>query len=85
MMIKISHDKVEDLAENIEKGLRYVGKAMQCIDELMNEGGWGERSGYGMRHGYGMRDDMDYRNPMDDEDMGMRRGVRGTGRYSMYR
>lgn len=87
-MIKISEDKIGTLAENIEKGLRYMGKAMQCIDELQNEGGYGERTSYGMRHGYGMRED-DY--PMYEEEMGMRggygerRGVRGTGRYSMYR
>lgn len=67
-MVKISEDKIGTIAENIEKGLRYVGKAMQCIDELQG-GGYGERSGYGMREG-----DMNYRYPMMHEEMGMRGG-----------
>lgn len=75
-MIKITEDKLGTLTENIEKGLRYMGKAMQCLDELSNEGGYGHRGGMnyrypmeddmGMRGGYGMRDDMDV--------MGYRRG-----------
>lgn len=90
-MIKITEDKLGTMAENIERGLRYVGKAMQCVDELQRES-YGERSGYGMRHGYGMRDDdMNYRYPvMDEEEMGMRggygerRGRNSMGRYTSY-
>lgn len=76
MIIQITEEKVDNLAENIEKGLRYLGKAMQCVDEWKH-GTMGER--YGERH-YGMRED--YYPPY--EEMGMRRGVAGTGRYSRY-
>lgn len=78
MIVKISQDKVHDLSENIGKGLRYIGKAMQCVDEMQQEEmqEMGERMG--MRQGvrgtgpysrYGRRDDWD-----DDmrHDMGMR-------------
>lgn len=70
-IIKISHDKVSDLSENIEKGLRYIGKAMQCIDDLMGED-YGERGGR-----YGERDDEDW----DDDD---RYGERSYGRGGRY-
>lgn len=79
-MVKITEDKLGTLTEHIEKGLRYLGKAMQCLDELQGES-------VGMRHGYGMReDDMNYRYPMEDdmgmrEDMGYRRGRDYRGRY----
>lgn len=56
-IIEVTHDKVSDLSENIEKGLRYIGKAMQCVDDLM-EGDYG----------YGERDD-DWE---DDDRMGER-------------
>lgn len=96
-IIRIPHEKVESISEHLEKGLRYVGKAMQCIDELKGENemgerytgvgfgmryGMGNRYGMGMRGGYGNRwDDDEY----DDEFMGERRGVPGTGRYSRLR
>lgn len=64
-IIEVTEDKVDMLSENIEKGLRYIGKAMQCIDE-MSHGGYGERGRYGER------DDEDWD---DDERMGER------GRY----
>ena len=78
MIVKISQDKVHDLSENIEKGLRYIGKAMQCVDEMQQEDmqEMGERMG--MRQGvrgtgpysrYGRRDDWD--SDMR-HDMGMR-------------
>lgn len=87
-LIEISSDKVETLSENIEKGLRYIGKAMQCLDEMKQEEGMmGERRGgrygnrYGIRYGgrMGMREDG-----MEDADdmhgrgeMGMRGGNMG--------
>ena len=94
-IIEIKEDKYDDLCENIENGLRFLGKAMQCLDDMkgegmegeeeseygmrgygMRDGGYGERDGeYGMRGGYGRRDGASY---------GMRRGVKGTGRYSRY-
>lgn len=50
-MIKITEDKLEGLSEHIEQGIRHMGKAMQCVDEWMEENGMGEREGYGNRYG----------------------------------
>lgn len=72
-VIKVTHEKVADLSENIEKGLRYIGKAMQCVDALMDDDyGYGERGGR-----YGERDDEDW----DDDD---RMGERDWGRGRFY-
>ena len=89
-IIEISESKVEHLAENAEKMLRYGGKLMQCIDELRQGSYMGERDydGYdrmGERsYGrYGNR--IDYRDEEWDDDydrIGERRGrSRTTGRY----
>ena len=81
-MVRITTDKLSNLAENAEKMLRYGGKVMQCLDELQREGGeeFGERGygSYGNR--YGMRGG--YREEFDD--MGERRGVPGSGRGYRY-
>lgn len=77
-LIEISSDKLQDMSENIEKGLRYIGKAMQCVDEMQkeHESSMGERMG--MRMGvkgtgpysrYGRRE---YDPDMYGERMGMR-------------
>lgn len=97
MFIEIEEKKMNKLSEHIEESLKHMGKAMQCVDEWMEEGGMGERSGnYGMRGGYGNRygggsmsgrygmgykDDEDEWD--DDEMMGERRGRRrnSRGRY----
>ena len=49
-MIEITEDKASDLSENIEKALKYMGKAMQCIEQMM-EGSesMGERGNFGQR------------------------------------
>lgn len=90
-MIEITEDKITDLSEHLEKGLRHIGKAMQCIDELSQESRMGERGGYGRygnrydgggRYGnrYGMRDEEEWED--EDEYMGERRGRSSrTGRY----
>ena len=53
-MVEITDDKASDLSENIEKALKYMGKAMQCIDEAMSQsGGMGERN-MGERGNYGL-------------------------------
>lgn len=87
-MIQITEDKAEHLVENFEKGFRYLGKAMQCIDELKQKGSFGERDDwdddddeFGMRGGYG----YGQRSYGMRDAYGMRRGVRGTGPYSRYR
>lgn len=72
-VIKVTHEKVADLSENIEKGLRYIGKAMQCVDALMEDDyGYGERGGR-----YGERDDDGW----DDDE---RYGERHYGRGGVY-
>lgn len=67
-MIEITEDKYSCLTEDIEKGLRYIGKAMQCLDEIKHERS-GERRGY--------------RDSEDEEREGFRRGAMGN-RYSRY-
>ena len=53
-IIEIEEKKVEKLSEHIEEGLRHLGKAMQCVEMMMEESGMGERSGsYGNRGGQG--------------------------------
>lgn len=79
-IIEITETKMDKLSEHVEQGLRHLGKAMQCIDEWMQEGGMGERGGMnyreheeygrygkhsgGMNERYPMRGAMGYR----DED-----------------
>lgn len=76
-------DKMSDLCKDM---LRAGGKLMQCLEGL-------EEESMGSRIGYrefdpdeiGYRDNMGYRDEVwSDPRMGMRRGVRGTGRYSRY-
>lgn len=68
-IIEITEDKMENLSEHIEKGLRHLGKAMQCVDEWMQEG-YGERG-----RGMGYRDEDD----RDDDEMWERGYGRGMG------
>lgn len=48
VMIEVEESKVDKMSENIEKALKYLGKAMQCIDEVISQGGMGERGNYGL-------------------------------------
>lgn len=81
-IIKIEESKVDKLSTHIEESLKHLGKAMSCVETLM-EGGYGERDDDddddemegmrgGYRGGYGMRDYDGY---------GMRRRSSRTGRY----
>jgi hypothetical protein len=74
-MIEITKDKMSDLAENTEKALRYMGKVMQCIDELKNEGGSGMQERMGNRGGYYGNRDMEYHGGYGNRDGGY--GMRG--------
>lgn len=47
-MIRISDHKAEEMAEHAKKILKHGGKLMQCIEELCEENGFGERDGYPM-------------------------------------
>lgn len=53
-MIQIEESKLDKLAENAEKMLKYGGKMMSAIEEMCEESGMGQRSGgYGNRGGQG--------------------------------
>lgn len=77
MYFQVEEDKVEKISDHLEKGLRYIGKAMQCVDDMMQGGSMNERGNYS--EGMGYREDDD---EVMNERMGYRRGVRGTGPYS---
>lgn len=63
MYFQVEEDKVEKVSEHIEQGLRHLGKAMQCVEEMKSGGQMGQRGGYyGNRGGgeyMGERDDME--------------------------
>ena len=80
MMIQITESKMEGLSENIRMGLRYLGKAMQCIEETTGDG-YGERDYDERREDYNEHNGRRW----SDDDYGMRQGVKGTGPYSRYR
>lgn len=73
MMINFSEEKIENLSENLENGLRYIGKAMQCIDELRHGGSAMGQRGY-QPYRMGQRDGMEDSNR---DYMGERYGSRG--------
>lgn len=77
-IIEITEDKLEGLSEHIEKGLRHLGKAMQCVDEWAQES-YGERGRSG-RGGYGERDEEEW-----EDEMGERGYGRGYGERRGYR
>ena len=72
VMIEIKEDKFDGLYENVEKGLRYFDKAMNCLSEMKRDsrGRYVERSrmpDYRGRGGRGgMREYDDYDEEMRD-------------------
>lgn len=85
VMMQITQQKKEKLADYTEKILHLAGKMMQCVEELEDtEGEMGQRTSY--RH-MGMRDKEDMYDPYeDDEEYGSRMGMRSRrGSYSRYR
>lgn len=48
-IIEITETKMDKLSEHLEQGLRHLGKAMQCVDEWMQDNGMGERGGMNYR------------------------------------
>lgn len=95
VMIEITEKKINKLSEHIEEGLRHLGKAMQYVDDWMQESGMNERGGmgyrdsdygrYGNRYPYMGGGNMGYRDEDEwDDDMSERRGRRrrdSRGRY----
>ncbi len=79
-------NKAREMKNLVEEGLHAFGKVMALCQDMCEESEMGERGGYGNR--YGERGDMGERMGMrdypDPYEMGERRGVRGTGRYSRY-
>lgn len=53
-MIEITEDKFYSMAEHVEKGLKHMGKLMQCLedleDEFLGSGAYGEKGRLGMRN-----------------------------------
>lgn len=74
-MIEITEDKVDKVSGHIEKALKYMGKAMQCVEQWMEESeGMGERGSYGQRGSGGSMGSRSlvsrspYRNVIEEED-----------------
>lgn len=91
IMVKVPSTKIEDLCEDVEKGLRYMGKAMQCLDAIKKEqmgermgnreGGMGMRD-YGYRFPMSEREGMEHREyPVDDREYMGERRRNSMGRY----
>lgn len=53
-MIEITESKLNSMAEHVEKGLKHMGKLMQCIEELEEEfsdsGAYGDKGRLGLRN-----------------------------------
>ena len=53
-MIEVTEDKLHTMAEHVEKGLKHMGKLMQCLEDLeedfSNDGAYGEKGRLGMRN-----------------------------------
>ena len=53
-IIEITEDKLHSMAKHVEKGLRHMGKLMQCIEELeeasSSSGAYGDRGRLDMRN-----------------------------------
>lgn len=84
-MIEITEGKAEELSEHIEKSLQHMGRAMSCVEQMMEGNGNKHRSKYGDRYYPNRKDYIAYRDDEDwddEDDMGeRRRRSRRTGRY----
>lgn len=90
--VVMMRNKAKEMKSLVEEGLHAFGKVMTMCQDMCEESEMGERGGYYGHRDYdypygdrmGMREHMP-QYPMYDPYMGERQGVRGTGRYSMYR
>lgn len=71
-VIEITEDKVDNLLENMSKGLQYFNDAVSCLEEMKEDSSYGERN----RKHY----DDEYRY---EERYGNRGSARSNSRYSM--
>ena len=83
-IIEISENKMEHLGENVEKALKYMGKVMQCVEEMKEHSRMGES--YDEDDEYDGRMDERYGNRGSRSEGGQfgLRGSRGGGRYGRY-
>lgn len=94
-VIEITEKKRDKLSHNVEKALKYMGKVMQCVEELEDDdsdmgyrdddAGYRGRMGNRQPMGRRMRDDMGERDDWDDDDdddMGERRRRNSRGRFT---
>ena len=81
IMVEITEDKFDGLYENVEKGLHYLDKAMNCLGEMKREGRrdrYGERNlmpdyrGRGGRSGMREHEEYDDMRQRDDRERGER-------------
>lgn len=89
-LIEVETEKAYSLSENLEQGLRYIGKAMQIADEMCEGGSMRLRSNTGAMgyrvHDMGYREDEppkydEWGNPIARGEMGMRRMRDSRGRF----
>lgn len=62
-MIEITEDRLQSMTEHVEKGLKHLGKLMQCLESLAEEtsGAYGEKGRLGLRKSNRYNEDEDYR------------------------
>ena len=83
MYFQVEEDKVEKVSKCLEKGLTYIGKAMSCVEEMMNGGAMGERDDYERPYG-GMSGERRWGNQYGGGRMGNRMGGHyGSREYPM--
>lgn len=79
MMIQISEDKIDELADGMNEMLHAGGKLMSCIENM--RGNDEVRSKYGRRRMYGRRDEDDWEDERERDYMGRHGGRDYNGRY----
>lgn len=75
MYFQVEEDKVEKVSKCLEKGLTYIGKAMSCVEEMMQGGGsMGERDDYDSPYEGGRMGERRWGNQYGGGRMGRRMG-----------
>lgn len=83
-IIEISENKMEHLGENVEKALKYMGKVMQCVEEMKEHSRMGERYDEDDEYDGRMNERYGNRGNSSEEGQFGMRGSRGGGRYGRY-